>query len=160
MKGRYAPLLRVLGVAFGWAVTVGTTLGAGILRAPGEVAAHAPGTAVFFAIWLAGGAYALLGALSLAELGTMFPQSGGQTVFVRRALGPFPGFAVAWSDWLSSSASAAVITIVLVEAVAALAPAVAPWQRLLAVLLILGFAAAQWRGVWSRPRSRRWRSAR
>lgn len=143
-KGR---LLRVLGVAFGWAVTVGTTLGAGILRAPGEVAANVPGTFAFYGVWLAGGAYALLGALSLAELGTMFPESGGQTVYVRRALGAPFGFAVAFSDWISTAASAAVITIVLLDAVAALVPAVAPWQRLIAAGVLLAFAAAQWRGV-------------
>ena len=82
---KYGHLLRVLGLAFGWAVTVGTTIGAGILRAPGEVAQHVPSVPAFYAIWLIGSAYALLGALTLAELGAMIPESGGQTVFVKRA---------------------------------------------------------------------------
>lgn len=140
-------LLRVLGVGFGWAVTVGNTIGAGILRAPGEVAAAVPSQVLFFLIWVAGGAYALLGALSLAELGTMSPESGGQTVFVRRAFGPHAGFAVAWSDWLSTAASAAAIAIVLVDAVVALLPILDAAHPALAPLLLLGFGALQWRGV-------------
>lgn len=134
----HGQLLRVLGVAFGWAVTVGNTIGAGILRAPGEVAAAAPNHAVFFLIWVAGGLYALLGALSLAELGAMVPQSGGQTVFVRRAFGSYAGFTVAWSDWLSTCASAAAIAIVFSEAVGVVR---------IAPLILLTFAALQWRGI-------------
>jgi APA family basic amino acid/polyamine antiporter len=147
MSRKYGQLLQVLGIAFGWAVTVGQTVGAGILRAPGEVAQHVPSVSAFYAIWLIGAAYALLGALSLAELGTMIPESGGQTVFVKRAFGAFPGFAVAWSDWLSSAASASLVTIVLLEAVVAIVPALAPFQALLAVLVILTFAVIQWQGI-------------
>src|SRR5688572_20820719 len=146
-SSKYGRLLRVLGLAFGWAVTVGTTIGAGILRAPGEVAQHVPSVPAFYAIWLIGGAYALLGALSLAELGAMLPESGGQTVFVKRAFGAFPGFAVAWSDWLSSAASAALVAIVLFEALVVIIPGLAPVQTLLAVLVILGLTAIQWQGT-------------
>jgi hypothetical protein len=42
-------LLRVLGVGFGLAVIIGNTIGAGILRAPGEVAAHLPSVPLFLA---------------------------------------------------------------------------------------------------------------
>ncbi len=37
----------------------------------------------------------------------MIPQSGGQYVFVRRALGGYAGFVVGWSDWISTAGSAA-----------------------------------------------------
>jgi basic amino acid/polyamine antiporter, APA family len=146
-RSKYGHLLRVLGIAFGWAVTLGTMIGAGILRAPGEVAQHIPSVALFFGVWLIGATYALLGALSLAELGAMIPESGGQTVFVKRAFGAFPGFAVAWSDWLSCAASAAVVTIVLLEAVVVIVPGLAPLQTPLAVAMILGMTAIQWQGI-------------
>jgi basic amino acid/polyamine antiporter, APA family len=144
---KYGHLLRVLGLAFGWAVTVGTTIGAGILRAPGEVAQNVPSIPAFYAIWLTGAAYALLGALSLAELGAMIPESGGQTVFVKRAFGAFPSFAVAWNDWLATCASVAVVTIVLLDAVVAMVPSLAPLQKLLSIMVILGLTALQWRGT-------------
>src|SRR5262249_53751332 len=62
-------LLRVLGVAFGVAVAVGNTIGSGILRTPGEVAALLPSPALFLGVWALGGVYAFLSALSIAELG-------------------------------------------------------------------------------------------
>ncbi|HYP54407.1 MAG TPA: amino acid permease, partial [Pyrinomonadaceae bacterium] len=84
---RGASLLRVLGVGFGLAVIVGNTVGAGILRTPGEVAARLPNEWLFLGAWAAGGLYALVGAWQIAELGTALPRSGGQYVYARRALG-------------------------------------------------------------------------
>ena len=93
MTGR---LLPVLGLGFGIAVTIGNTIGAGIFRTPGEVAAHLPTESLFMAAWMLGGLYALLGAIQMAELATMLPRSGGQYVFSRYALGEYAGFIVGW----------------------------------------------------------------
>src|SRR5688572_9685324 len=106
-------LLRVLGVGFGLAVIVGNTIGAGIFRAPGEVASHLPDPWLFLSVWLAGGLYALLGAIQIAELGTMIPRSGGQYVFSRYALGEYAGFIVGWSDWISTCGTTAAVSIVI-----------------------------------------------
>ena len=54
-------LLSVLGVAFGLAGSVGGTIGAGILRTPGLVAAQLATAPLVLAAWLIGGLYALLG---------------------------------------------------------------------------------------------------
>src|SRR5262249_60420655 len=92
-------LRRVLGVGFGLAVSVGATIGVGILRTPGVVAGqvHTPSTILF--LWAAAGLYTLLGASCLTELGTMLPQDGGYYVYVRHAFGDTGGFAVGWTDW-------------------------------------------------------------
>src|SRR6185503_18146274 len=87
-------LLRVLGVGFGIAVIIGNTIGAGIFRAPGSIAQQLPHPWLFLGVWILGGLYALLGAISLAELGAMLPKSGGQYVFARYALGEYAGFIV------------------------------------------------------------------
>ncbi len=108
---RRGRLLQVLGIAFGLAVIIGNTIGVGILRTPGDVATQLPSTPLFIGVWVAGGIYALLGALTLAELGAMIPESGGQYVFARRALGDYAGFMIGWSDWVSSCASMAAVTI-------------------------------------------------
>ncbi len=140
-------LLQVLGVGFGVAVAVGNTIGAGIFRAPGEVAAHLPDTSLFLAAWTVGGVYALLGALQIAELGTMLPRSGGQYVFSRYALGDYAGFVVGWSDWLSTCGSAAAVAIVVGELAGALVPALAGHGTALAVTVASLFAVLQWRGI-------------
>jgi APA family basic amino acid/polyamine antiporter len=114
-------LLRILGLSFGLAVTVGNSIGAGILRTPGEIASLLPSPTLFVAIWIVGALYALLGANALAELGTMIPRSGGQYVFARHAFGDYAGFFVGWMDWISTCASTAGISLVIGESVVAVA---------------------------------------
>src|SRR5215510_120124 len=80
-------LMRILGVGFGLAVIVGSTLGIGILRTPGLVAGQLGTPPRILAVWLVGGLYTLLGCVCLTELGTMLPQAGGYYVYVRRAFG-------------------------------------------------------------------------
>ncbi|HEX8355384.1 MAG TPA: APC family permease [Pyrinomonadaceae bacterium] len=140
-------LLRVLGVVFGLAVTVGITIGMGILRTPGEVAAHLPSPWLFLGAWLLGGVYALFGAVSVAELGTMIPRSGGFYVFARRALGEYPGFVVGWSDWLSTCGTVAAVALVIGEYAGALVPSLAGRAQAVASLVAIAFALLQWRGV-------------
>lgn len=118
---RPSSLLRILGLSFGLAVMVGNTIGGGILRTPGDIAALLPAAWMFVGIWVVGGLYALLGANALAELGTMLPRSGGQYVFARRAFGNFAGFVVGWMDWISTAASAGAIAIVIGESIASMA---------------------------------------
>jgi basic amino acid/polyamine antiporter, APA family len=144
---RQGRLLRVLGVAFGLAIIIGNSIGVGILRTPGDIAARLPSEPLFLGVWIAGGIYALLGALSLAELGAMIPRSGGQYVFVRRALGEYPGFVVGWSDWISTCGSTAAVSIVLGEYSGVLFPALAGRETATAVAAVLAFAGIQWRGI-------------
>src|ERR1051325_1487493 len=112
-------LLRILGLWFGLAVTVGNTIGGGILRTPGSIAQLLPHETMFVGIWLIGALYALLGANALSELGTMLPRSGGQFVFARHAFGDYAGFLVGWVDWISTCASTAAIALVLGESASA-----------------------------------------
>jgi APA family basic amino acid/polyamine antiporter len=140
-------LLPVLGLGFGLAVAIGNTIGAGIFRTPGEVAAHLPSAPLFMAAWAIGGVYALLGAIQIAELGTMLPQSGGQYVFSRHALGEYAGFIVGWSDWLSTCGTTAAVSIVVGEFSGGLIPALRDQQTAVAVVIAILFAIAQWRGV-------------
>ena len=140
-------LLSILGVTFGLAVIVGNTIGAGILRTPGDIAAHLPNFWAFMGVWIVGGIYALLGSNALAELGTMLPSSGGQYVFARHALGTYAGFIVGWSDWLSTCGSAAAISIVIGEYTAELIPALKGSAIPIAMTALLFFAMVQWKGM-------------
>jgi APA family basic amino acid/polyamine antiporter len=140
-------LLRILGVGFGLAVIIGNTIGAGILRTPGEVAGHLPNTWLFLGIWVVGGLYALLGAISIAELGTMLPKSGGQYVFAHYAFGEYAGFVVGWSDWISTCGSSAAISVVIAEYLGVLFPALAGRTVIIALAIVIAFAVLQWRGV-------------
>lgn len=140
-------LLRVLGVGFGLAVIIGNTIGAGIFRAPGTIAEQLPAPAPFLFVWIAGALYALLGAICLAELGTMIPRSGGQYVFARYALGEYAGFIVGWSDWISSCGSTAAVALLIGTFSGALVPALAGKEAATAATVAILFALLQWRGI-------------
>jgi len=140
-------LLRVLGVGFGLAVIIGNTIGAGIFKTPGTIAEQLPAPTPFLLIWLAGGIYALLGAISLAELGTMIPRSGGQYVFARYALGEYAGFVVGWSDWISSCGSTGAVSLLIGTFSGALFPALQGKSTAVAAAVAIFFALLQWRGI-------------
>jgi APA family basic amino acid/polyamine antiporter len=142
-----AQLLQVLGVGFGIAVIIGNTIGGGIMRAPGEVAAEVRDPLLFGGVWVLGGLYALLGALSVAELATMVPRSGGQYVFAHRAIGPYAGFVVGWTDWFATCGSSAAVAILVAEYSAQFFPALKPQLTLVASAVVVALALAQWRGV-------------
>ena len=140
-------LRRVLGVSFGVAVLIGSTIIIGILRTPGEVAAHLPSPALFIGVWVIGGFYALLGAISLAEPGAMVARSGGQYVFVSRGLGRYPGFVVGWSDWFSLCATVALGGMVFTEYLEPLLPALTGRRVPAGLGLVLLFGLLLWRGI-------------
>lgn len=126
---------------------VGNSIGMGILRTPGEIAARVPSVPLFMGVWIAGGVYALLGALTVAELATMRPRSGGLYPVVRDALGDFAGFVSGWTDWLATCVSAGAIAIVIGEYVGPLVPVLDRHTQLTASLVIGAFALLQWRGI-------------
>ena len=142
-----AGLRRVLGLGFGLAVIVGSTLGIGILRTPGLVAGQLPGPLAILLVWIFGGFYTLLGAVCFAELGTMLPKEGGYYVYARHAFGNTVGFAVGWTDWLCYCAVLGYVSIGFAEFVAVLQPALSGSVTLVAVMVLVGLVALQWAGV-------------
>jgi len=140
-------LQRILGLGFGLAVIIGSTIGIGILRTPGLVAGQLGAPSIILAVWILGGLYTLLGAVCLTELGTMLPAAGGYYVYARRAFGETAGFAVGWTDWLTYCAVLGYISIGLGEFAAVLVPGLAPMVKAIAIAALLGFVALQWTGV-------------
>src|SRR5438128_12296343 len=140
-------LRRILGVSFGLAVIVGSTLGIGILRTPGLVAAQIANRSAILTVWIVGDLYTLLGSVCLTELGTMLPQAGGYYVYTRRAFGDTVGFAVGWSDWITYCAVLGYVTIAMGEFSAVLVPSLSPAIKLIAVGVLAFFAVLQWAGL-------------
>jgi len=115
-------LLNVFGTAFGLAGSVGGTIGAGILRTPGLVAAQLPSTQWILAIWMLGGLYALLGAICIAELAAALPKAGGWTVYSEAAFGRRAGLLVGWCDWLAHCIGLAWVATTLGELMNSITP--------------------------------------
>lgn len=143
----FGRLRRILGLGFGLAVSVGGTIGVGILRTPGEVAGHLHTASIVLGFWLLGGLYNLVGASCLTELGAMFPQAGGYYVYARRAFGDWVGFAVGWTDWITYCAVLGYVSIAIGEYAAKLVPALSGVPSGTAAVVLVGFVGLQWAGV-------------
>lgn len=112
---QHGKLLKVLGVGFGLAVSVGATIGVGILRNPSAVAEQLGSYWLIMLAWVLGGVFCMLGANYLAELATMTPKDGGFYVPAHRAFGDYGGFVVGWSDWANNTLALGFISVVFGE---------------------------------------------
>jgi APA family basic amino acid/polyamine antiporter len=88
---------RALGPFDATMVVIGGIIGAGIFVTPYIVAQRLDTPLLVLAAWVAGGAIALAGAFSYAELGAVFPKAGGQYVYLRDGLHPLAGFLYGWA---------------------------------------------------------------
>lgn len=79
------------------AVVVGTVIGSGIFLIPSFIAAQLGSFGAVVLVWVVGGILTIFGALSLAELGSMYPATGGLCIYLRRAYGPMVAFLYAWA---------------------------------------------------------------
>jgi APA family basic amino acid/polyamine antiporter len=140
-------LQRLLGKSFSIAACVGLVIGLGILRTPGEIATAISEPVPYMALWICCGLFVLLSLLVVAELIAMTPRSGGIYAMVAHAYGPYPGFLIGWTDWVSTCATIALKAVVLLEYVSLLAPSIAPYQTFGAVMITSCFAYLQLGGV-------------
>ena len=89
-------LVRVIGFWGGLAVIVGTTIGSGVFRKPYTLARDVGDPATILGLWVVFGLITLCGALALAELSSMLPQTGGVYVYLRAAYGDAAAFVFGW----------------------------------------------------------------
>jgi amino acid transporter len=125
-------LPRRLGFWSAVAVLVGSTIGSGIFRSPASIADRLPGPLPLAAVWVTGGLFALCGALTLAEVGSAYPETGGVYVYIREGFGRMPAFLFGWSELtVIRAASLGAIAITFAEyalRVAGFDPALAPYD--------------------------------
>jgi APA family basic amino acid/polyamine antiporter len=141
------PLRRMLGMGFGLAMVFGTMVGVGILRLPGTVAAALGDRTLILVVWALGGLYALMGAVAVAELAAMIPETGGFRVYARRAFGEGVGFAVGWVDWLGCVATIAYVAVTAIEYLGALWHPATVYPRAGAILILAVFTGIHWIGL-------------
>jgi APA family basic amino acid/polyamine antiporter len=88
---------RELGSFDATMIVIGGIIGSGIFINPYLVARALDSPPQVLAAWAIGGAVAIAGALSYAELGRMMPRAGGQYVYLREAWHPVVGFLYGWA---------------------------------------------------------------
>lgn len=124
---------RRFGYWAGHFAVVGSMIGAGILTTSGGILRETGNPQALIVLWALGGVLALCGALTVAELATALPQSGGDYVFVREAFGRGAGFVSGWATFaLGFAAPTAVVahlafTYLTAPYSASLAEHLPPW---------------------------------
>jgi basic amino acid/polyamine antiporter, APA family len=100
-----ARLPRALGLWSAALIVIGVTVGSGIFRSPAGIAARVPDASAVIGLWILGGAIALCGALSVAELAVALPETGGLYVYLREGWGRLAGFLFGWAQLVAIRAS-------------------------------------------------------
>ncbi len=91
-------LPRRLGLWSAIAVVVGSAIGSGIFRSPAGIADRIPGPAPLLTLWVIGGLISLCGALTLAEVASAVPKTGGFYAFLKEGWGRLPAFLFPWAQ--------------------------------------------------------------
>ncbi len=88
---------RALGLVDAVAVVVGSMIGSGIFLVSAQIARDVGSTGYLLLCWVLAGVLTISAALCYSELAAMFPQAGGQYVFLRRTYGPMAAFLYGWT---------------------------------------------------------------
>jgi amino acid transporter len=127
----YTDVRRTLGFWSGAGLLVGTMIGGGIFRTPASIAAVLPDARLILGMWIFFGLVSLCGALTLAELSTMLPKTGGVYVYLRAAYGDGAAFVFGWLYLLAAiPAGLAALAVFFGELILGFAggnPATSPW---------------------------------
>jgi APA family basic amino acid/polyamine antiporter len=75
---------------------VGGVIGSSIFLTAKDIAGSLPHPVLFLLVWILGGLISMCACFAFAEMGTMFPDAGGQYVYLREAYGDLPAFLYGW----------------------------------------------------------------
>lgn len=148
---------RQIGLTTATSIVVANMIGAGIFTTTGMIASGLPGKIWVLYCWIFGGAIALSGALSYAELATRMPEEGGEFVYLKRLFHPVFGFLTGWTSFfvgfsapIAGSALAFshyfLSGLSMGEEVLS-ASTFALWAKGIAILLILVFTCIHYLGI-------------
>jgi len=71
-------------------------IGSSIFLTAKDIAGPLPSPTLFFLVWVLGGVISLCACVAFAELGSMYPDSGGQYIYLREAYGDLVAFLYGW----------------------------------------------------------------
>ncbi|HWY19627.1 MAG TPA: amino acid permease [Candidatus Acidoferrum sp.] len=89
-------LVRGLSLLDSVLLLVSGIIGSSIFLTAKDIAGPLPQPMLFLLVWVIGGVVSLFGCVAFAELGSMYPESGGQYVYLREAYGDLVAFLYGW----------------------------------------------------------------
>ena len=127
---QHAPqLVRGLSLVDSVLLMVGGIIGSGIFLTAGQIASAVHRPLYFLGVWIAGGLISLLACFAFAEMAAMYPEAGGQYVFLREAYGEFPAFLYGWMIFtVGQSGTIAALAVGFAEYFGAILPVASAHQ--------------------------------
>src|SRR6201987_1579663 len=89
-------LVRGLSLLDSILLLVGGIIGSSIFLTAKDIAGPLPHPVLFLLVWVLGALISLCACFAFAELGSMFPDSGGQYIYLREAYGDLIAFLYGW----------------------------------------------------------------
>jgi basic amino acid/polyamine antiporter, APA family len=145
--------VRAIGLSGATLLVIGSVLGSGIFLTTGIMMEELPSVSLVLVAWAAGGMLAMAGGLTYAEMGSMFPRSGGLYVFLSEAYGPVLGFLFGWACLLVIlTGSVAAVAVGFAEYFSYFVPSLGTDRVLLAMDMPWGRGASAPASSWPPPR--------
>ena len=111
-KAEEPSLVRSLSLLDAILLLVSGVIGSSIFLTAKDIAGPLPQPVLFFLVWVIGGVVSLFACFAFAELGAMFPDSGGQYVYLREAYGNLIAFLYGWMlFWIANAGSIAALAV-------------------------------------------------
>jgi len=130
------------------AIVVGTVIGSGIFLIPSFIAAQLNSLWTVLLVWVVGGILTVFGALSLAELGSIYPGTGGLCTYLRHAYGPLPAFLYAWGLlFMIHSGSIAGLAVAFGLFASQILPLSTVEEKMLSATFVLAFTTLSCLGI-------------
>jgi APA family basic amino acid/polyamine antiporter len=141
-------LPRRLGLFDATAIVIGIVIGSGIFVLPNLIARSLPSPSAILGVWVVAGVLSFFGAMAYAELGAMFPATGGQYIYLREAYGPLCAFMCGWTFMLAVLAGGSAWLAVTFSIYAGyFVPLTAAAAKAVSIGLIAGLSAINYVGV-------------
>ena len=93
-------LKKTLGLLDGISLLIGITIGSAIFATPQIIATYQNSFSSIIVLWVIVTIFVFIGSLIYAELGSRYPNTGGEFVYISKAFGPFWGFIFGWAQLL------------------------------------------------------------
>lgn len=118
-------LVRGLSLLDSVLLLVSGIIGSSIFLTAKDIAGPLPNPTLFFLVWILGGMISLCACVAFAELGSMYPDSGGQYLYLREAYGDLVAFLYGWMLFaVANGGSIAALSV----AAAAYMGNIVPWM--------------------------------
>lgn len=134
---------RSFGLLDATMIVAGSMIGSGIFLVSADITRNVGSAGWLILIWIITGILTLTAALSYGELSAMFPQAGGQYVYLREAFNRLTGFLFGWSFFtVIQAGSIAAVGVAFAKFSAYLFPALSE-KNIVADLSFIKVSAAQ-----------------